>query len=212
MTKSRRRYHGKHFRDSAWKFYGLVVALPMLVVLAVVGFSALPPYTPSQAQAQPTTLGVAATVTPLPSASPSPSVTPSPVPTAQVYEAERGTLGSGVRSRPVTNASGGLVVTHVGRGTPTGDVTLRVTVPAAGRYPVTVYYLLVDRVPHRLALSVDGAAPQTLAFPPLPTATTIGALPTVLTLAAGANTLRFSGTAPTYGPDLDRITVLPETR
>jgi hypothetical protein len=205
---------GRHKRDNPWPFYLLVAGLPMLLVLAVVGFSALPPYTPSQAQAQP---GAPVRASAPPPASPSPSASPSPPasPPTKIadYEAEdkaHTTLGSATQIRTVPGASGGLVVTHVVRGA-TGDVTFRdVAAPAPGSYAVTVYYLLAGGAPQDLSLAVDGRAPTVLTFPPVGGANRIGSIRVVVPLAAGANTLQFSNAAKTAGPELDRITVAPQ--
>jgi hypothetical protein len=133
----------------------------------------------------------------------------------EVYEAEdpAGTKwGPTTKVRAVPGASGGKVVTSVGHGTPAGDVTFgAVTANAAGRFTLTIYYLLADTVAHRLALWVNGKGPTILSFPPLGAgaANRIGTLRTTVTLTAGINAVKFSNATAKYGPDLDRISVQP---
>jgi hypothetical protein len=137
---------------------------------------------------------------------------------SEVYEAEDATgtkLGTTARVRAAPGASGGKVVTAIGHGTPAGDVTFEaVTADAAGRFTVTIYYLLADTVAHRLALWVNGKGPTILSFPPLGAgaASRIGSLRTTVTLTVGVNTIRFSNATAKYGPDLDRISVQPQPR
>lgn len=205
-------YRGTRRKDNPWVFFLLVAATPLALVLAIVLFSALPPYTPSQAQSQ-------ATLPPLPGASRTSTVPgtgpslPVPSPAVFVYEAEdtaHTALGTGTKLRTVSGASGGRVVTRVGHGSPAGDVTFRaVTLRAAGTYAMTVYYLIADQATRQLTLSVNGRGATVLSFTPPGAPTRIGTLRTVISLAAGTNTLRFSN-ATGYGPDLDRVTVGPQ--
>jgi simple sugar transport system substrate-binding protein len=47
-------YTGKRRQENPWASYALIVAVPLVLVLLIVAFSALPPYTPnSRAQQQP---------------------------------------------------------------------------------------------------------------------------------------------------------------
>ena len=128
------------------------------------------------------------------------------------YEAEdalQNTLGPTTKLRNVAGASGGIVVTSVGHGTPAGDVRFdAVNADAAGQYTLTISYLLADTVAHRLALWVNGKGPTILSFKPLG-GDTIGTYKATVTLAAGANVIRFSNATTAYGPDLDCITVAP---
>ncbi|MEN3306519.1 MAG: hypothetical protein V7603_2721 [Micromonosporaceae bacterium] len=198
--------------DNPLVFYLLITAIPLILVLLVVGFSALPPYRPSQAQAQPEPVGTTPAATGSPRASAAPSVPAAGAAPVAFYEAEdkaHNTLGATTRLRTVAGASGGLVVTRVGHGTSAGDLTFgAVTAPAAGRYTLTVYYLLAGGRARRLALSVDGHASGMLTFQPLRSADRIGTVRATVALAAGTNTIRFSDAAgKAYGPDLDRIAV-----
>jgi hypothetical protein len=107
--------------------------------------------------------------------------------------------------RAVPGASGGRVVGSTGYGSPAGDVTFHgVAVDAAGTYAVTIFYVSPDAATHRLALSVNGRVAPVLNFPAV---RAVGSVRTVVTLAAGGNTLRFSNAGRAHGPDLDRITV-----
>ncbi|HKT01592.1 MAG TPA: hypothetical protein VJT31_18875 [Rugosimonospora sp.] len=214
-ARPRRNYHGRRRQENPWASYGLIVAVPLVLVLLIVGFSALPPYTPSgRAQQQPAN---AATNTggnqTGPSATANGGGTTGGTGTVAVYEAEdtaNNTLGPTTKLRAVPGASGGTVVSNVGMGTPNGDVKFNaVTAATAGKYTVTIYYLLADKVAHRLALWVNGVGPTILSFPPLGVANTnkIGTFKATVTLKAGTNTIRFSNATKKYGPDLDRITV-----
>jgi hypothetical protein len=211
--RPRGHYHGKRRRENPWVSYGLIIAVPLFLVLLIVGFSALPPYTPnSRAQSQPDAASAGTASAGGTSAAPAGS--PAALAPLRVYEAEDGThntLGPTTKLRAVAGASGGQVVTRVGHGTPAGDVKFNaVTADASGRYTVTIYYLLADTEAHRLALWVDGRGPTILSFPPLRAADRIGTLRTTVTLASGTNTIRFSNATTAYGPDLDRITVAPQ--
>ncbi len=198
LPSPRYRYRllGRRRTRHLWAKLALGTTLPLVVVVAALG--ATRPWSP-RAQRH--------------------VVRTAPVPTAHTtatvigYEAEDSsetTLGPHTRVRDVPGASGGKVVTDVGHGTPAGDVTFReVAAAVAGRYTVTVYYLLADTVAHRLALWVDGRGPTILSFPP-PVGGAIGALRVTVPLAAGTNTVRFSNATAKYGPDLDRITVAPQ--
>lgn len=205
-ARPRGHYRGKRRDENPWVSYGLIVAVPLVLVLLIVGFSALPPYTQnSRAQSQPAT-GTTATGT---NQGAAPTTGATGATTANAYEAEdaaHNALGPTTKLRAVAGASGGQVVTNIGHGTPAGDVRFNaVTAAAAGKYTLSVYYLLGDTKAHRLALWVNGKGPTILSFPPSGGANQIATYRTTITLAAGTNTIRFSNATTAYGPDLDRI-------
>jgi hypothetical protein len=208
-ARPRGSYTGKRRQENPWASYALIVAVPLVLVLLIVAFSALPPYTPnSRAQQQPNPVAS--------SGAGSSAATQAPAATVpvSVYEAEDGTrtaLGPTTKTRSVTAASGGVVVTKIGHGTPAGDVRFNdVTATGAGRYTLTIYYLLGDTVAHRLALWVNDKGPTILSFTPSGGTDRIKAYKATVTLAAGPNSIRFSNATQAYGPDLDRITLQPQ--
>ncbi len=128
----------------------------------------------------------------------------------EAEDAQHNTLGPTTELRAVAGASGGMVVTKIGHGTPTGDVRFDgVTAATAGQYTLTVSYILGDTIAHRLALWVNGKGPTILSFKPTGAAgsDTLGTYQTTITLNDGDNTIRFSNATTAYGPDLDCITV-----
>jgi hypothetical protein len=202
-------YRGKRRQENPWASYGLIVAVPLVLVLLIVGFSALPPYTPnSRAQQQPNVAPSTGAGTGSGGAA---SPAQAPAATVSAYEAEDTThnsLGPTTKERSVTSASGGTVITDVGHGTPKGDVKFNnVTATTAGKYTLTIYYLLGDTIAHRLALWVNDKGPTILSFAPTGGADRIKAYQATVTLTSGTNTIRFSNATQSYGPDLDRITV-----
>jgi hypothetical protein len=210
-------YRGKRRQEHPWASYGLIVAVPLVLVLLIVGFSALPPYTPnSRAQQQPNAAGSTAAGATGGQASQAAQAGSSPAAAAavSVYEAEDNTdntLGPTTKLRAVTAASGGEVVTKIGAGTPAGDIKFNaVSATTAGKYTMTVYYLLGDTVAHRLALWVNGRGPTILSFPPSGGVDRIKTFRATVALTAGTNNVRFSNATQAFGPDLDRITVQPQ--
>jgi hypothetical protein len=212
-ARPRGHYRGKRRQENPWASYGLIVAVPLVLVLLIVGFSALPPYTPnSRAQSQPNGAGTTAAGTG--PASPAQADPPAAATPVSVYEAEsagQNTLGPTTKKRAVTAASGGEVISSIGHGTPAGDVKFNaVTATTAGKYTLTIYYLLGDTVAHRLALWVNGRGPTVLSFPPSGGVDRIKTFRATVTLTAGTNNIRFSNATQAFGPDLDRITVQPQ--
>jgi hypothetical protein len=200
-------YRGKRRHDNPWVSYGLIVAVPLALVLLIVAFSALPPYTPnSRAQSRPNPTGTGGST-----ASQGPQAAAPPATAVSVYEAEDGThntLGPTTKLRTLANASGGKVVTSIGRGTPAGDVKFNaITANTAGKYTLTVYYLNAGTAAMRLALWVNGRGPTIVSFPPSGAADRIGTVTATVTLVAGTNTIRFSNATKNPTPDLDRITI-----
>ncbi|HKT06165.1 MAG TPA: hypothetical protein VJT31_42210 [Rugosimonospora sp.] len=213
--RKRKARDGKDKSGGAVLFYLLVAAVPMVLVLVVVGFSALPPYTPSQARAQPYAATQPTGTTPPygralvpPAGLPRRPAGAVPVVSYEAEDAQNNTLGTATRVRRVAGASGGLVVTQTGHGSPAGDVTFRsVVVPTTGRYVVTVYYYITDGATHRLTMSVNDGTGKVVTFLAARTATTMGYQRVTVRLVAGANALRFGNAGTAYGPNLDRITV-----
>jgi hypothetical protein len=209
----RGRYNGKRRRENPWASYGLIVAVPLVLVLLIVGFSALPPYTPSKAQSQPNATVTAGPSSPSSGSAGKPKGSGAGDASTVSYEAENpidNQLGPTTKIRTVPDASGGQVVTSVGHGTPAGDVRFKnVTAPKAGKYTVTVYYATTDAKSHRIALFVNTGGPKIFTFPGLPDPNKVGSYKMTVTLTAGTNTLRYSNATKAYGPDLDRITVQP---
>lgn len=212
-----RRRHGllRRRRRSPWMRYGWGLAVPLAVVLVLAGLALRPSQMDKGRQGHQVITagggGGAATVDG--TAGPSLSVSAGGAPAVSVYEAEdttHNTLGPGTEVREVPGTSGGKVASHIGRGTPAGDLTFNdVAAHAAGAYALTIYYLLADAVARRLALWVNGKGPTILNFPPLggqPIAR-VGVLHVTVTLKAGTNAIRFSNATAKYGPDLDRVTV-----
>jgi hypothetical protein len=210
-TQSNRHYHSLAPGEIA--LTALIVAVPLVLVLLIVGFSALPPYTPNgRAQSGPiatTSSGPGATAKA--SAGASTANPPAAATTVSSYEAEdatHNTLGPTTKLRALANASGGKVVTSLGHGTPAGDVKFNgVTADAAGRYTLTVYYTNAAATALRLALWVNGRGPTILSFPSSGGGDQIATVKATITLVAGTNTVRFSNATKNPTPDLDRITV-----
>jgi hypothetical protein len=112
-------------------------------------------------------------------------------------------LAGGARVIKCAACSGGARVGHMGRG---ASLTFEnVTVPSAGTYQLVIAY--TNGAGTRSAnMIVDGGAPVTLDFASTRGFGTVGTLTVTVTLAAGANTIRF--TNPTASaPDFDRIMV-----
>ena len=196
---SRRSYRGRRRWENPWVSYALIIAVPLILVLVIVGISAVPPYSPSSRAA----------ARPEPSSTASP---PAPARSAGGYEAEdatHNTLGRTTEVRALAGASGGEVVTRIGHGTPAGDVKFNAVHAAkAGTFTLTVSYVNSGTSARRLALWVNGHGPTVLSFPPVGTGQ-IGTLRTSISLRAGTSTIRFGNGTTSYGPDLDRITVEP---
>lgn len=121
------------------------------------------------------------------------------------YEAESAE-SAGVRVRRVASASGGKVAGSLDRSD--DHVTFVVTVPAAGRYTVTFYYISGGAESRAAVITVNSGAPTSVSFASTGGWETVGSLALPIDLAAGGNQVRFAS-AGTPAPDLDRITVGP---
>lgn len=203
---------------------GLIAAGVALLALAVVvvkvvnpSLAVLPPVirepvgagrTSASGPAEPTPDLAAASLAPTasPTASPTQAVRPPSPPGGLAaplsLEAESAET-AGVRVRRLDSASGGKVVGSLDR---TDDhVTFVVTVPAAGRYTMTLYYISGGTDSRTAVISVNSGAPTSVRC----AATgweTVGSLAVPVDLAAGGNRIRF-GTAGGEAPDLDRIVI-----
>ncbi|MFC0530999.1 hypothetical protein [Phytohabitans kaempferiae] len=139
------------------------------------------------------------------------SATPSPSPTAPApgsYEAEApgNRLGGRAATREVATASGGSVVGWVGDHRDNTLTFTDVTVPAAGRYRVTVHYLTEER--RAAAVEANGRFAQIVDFPSTGGWDRVGTITVTLTLRAGENTIEF-GNRYSWAPDFDRLVVEP---
>jgi hypothetical protein len=123
------------------------------------------------------------------------------VPVSHEAEAAGAVRGPGTRLRQVQAASGGNVVGFIGRGE---TVRFTVNAPAAGRYPVTIYYIAGTR--RAGTVTVNGR----LATVTMPPATadwyTVGSVSIQVQFVSGRNTIEF-GNPRDYAPDIDRIVV-----
>jgi hypothetical protein len=133
---------------------------------------------------------------------------PSPSPTlpALSYEAEApgNRLGGQAAPREVAGASGGTVVGWVGDDRDNTLAFTGVTVAAAGRHRVTIYYASQER--RAAAVEVNGRFATVVDFPPTGGWDVVGSHTVMLTLAAGANTIQF-GNRYAWAPDFDRLVV-----
>ncbi|MBA3822876.1 MAG: alpha-L-rhamnosidase [Ktedonobacterales bacterium] len=129
------------------------------------------------------------------------------VQSAMGYEAEAGTntLGGSAAVASCSGCSGGARIGWVGNGDGRNG-TFRangITVASAGVYQLTIAYTNGDTITRTAAMSINGGAATTVSFAPTANANTVT---TLVTLAAGANTIAFSnGTY--WGPDFDLLTI-----
>ena len=93
---------------------------------------------------------------------------------------------------------------YVGNGTANYLQFNTVTCAAAGTYTLTVHYASGEA--RSTQISVNGAAPLTVATPSTGGWDTVGTVTVSVALAAGTNTLRFGNTTG-WAPDFDRIQV-----
>jgi len=126
-------------------------------------------------------------------------------PTGTSFEAEAGgnTLAGQAAVRSSPGASGGSLVGYVGNGT-ANYLQINNVTGTAGSHSITVYYASADD--RSTQVSVNGGSPVSLATPATGDFDTVGAVNLSVTLAAGANTIRFSNTTG-WSPDFDRIVV-----
>ena len=139
-----------------------------------------------------------------PDAGPTPAggaeITTAPKVFAQRFEAEDGSVIGGrkfaLRMAPgnffANNVSGDAYVGLFNR--KDAALTLAITVPAAGRYDLSFGYSNGLAEAGNYALSINGAAVDTMAFPPTQGRELIGQVHVVTTLPAGASTVTLAAT------------------
>jgi hypothetical protein len=121
------------------------------------------------------------------------------------YQAEDCTVSQGAVE---SNHAG-----YTGTGFVNGDnvagayVECTATVAAAGQRTVTVRFANGTTSARPMAVTVNGAAPVTLSFPPTANWDTWATAELTATLVAGPNTVRLSATTANGGPNLDRLSV-----
>ncbi len=136
------------------------------------------------------------------------------VPTGGVtYEAEApgNTLGGSAWVDSYPGASGGMIVRNLGdwgiRGGPGWLRFNSVTVPATGRYTVTLYAIHLNNEPSRtVLLTVSGASPVSALVSA--SATCCAASGVVVMLVAGTNSITI-GNPDGHGPSIDQIVISP---
>ncbi|MDG4831405.1 hypothetical protein O7627_19085 [Solwaraspora sp. WMMD1047] len=117
-------------------------------------------------------------------------------------EAEQAVRGGRATPRPVSGASGGVVVGWLGDGS-ANLVRFTVIAPTPGRYAVTFHY--VSGEPRAATVTVNGR-PAGHEFAATGGWSTVGARTLTLSLAGGQNTITFGG-GRRPAPDLDRVVV-----
>lgn len=122
---------------------------------------------------------------------------------ATAYLAADGTLAGGAVVSTCSTCYGGDKAGYIGEG---GTVTVTVTVPTAGTYPVTLVYCDGSSTGRQADISVNGGASTLLSFTPTGSFTTIGAMNLSLSLNAGTNTIELSNPS-AYAPDFNEIIV-----
>ncbi|MER7666060.1 PQQ-dependent sugar dehydrogenase [Streptomyces sp. NPDC096193] len=123
------------------------------------------------------------------------------------YEAESGTISQGLAESNHAGHSGTGFVNYTN--VAGGFVEFTVNAPTAGSATLALGFANGTTGNRPLDISVNGAAPTSLAFQPTGAWTTWSAVTTTVTLKAGANTVRATATAPEGGPNLDYIDVTP---
>jgi hypothetical protein len=118
------------------------------------------------------------------------------------FEAEQAARGGRATPRPVSDASGGVVVGWLGDGS-ANLVRFTVAAPTAGRYAVTFHYVSGES---RAATVTVNGRPAGHQFPASGGWSTVGTYTLTFTLAGGQNTITFGG-GRQPAPDLDRIVV-----
>ena len=137
-----------------------------------------------------------------------PTTTRPPAPAfAVTLEAEGAVLAGSARVTTYDNASGGRIVRNVGLwdGRP-GTVKFSVTLPSAGSYVITMWYVHLDGEQTRTAqISVSGADTVTRAFTGSATCCESASL-APMSLAAGSHTVTI-GNPTGHAPSIDKIAI-----
>jgi hypothetical protein len=156
------------------------------------------------------------TSSPTPSPSATQPVKAAPAFTPATYEAEApsNTRGGSARVRNAHGASGKKIVNRIGDWTDSelteannGTLSFNaVTVPADGRYIVTVFYTFLEDDPGRSAMiTVNRAAPMTVSFA-RPDGCCPSSIKISIMLKKGVNKILFSNSA-SRAPAVDRIVI-----
>jgi hypothetical protein len=164
------------------------------------GSETAPPAPPTGPAATPTGVPAPRPAPPAPTRPPPRRVT---IPTT-FFEAESAanTLTGTARTHSEQNASGGLTIGNLGRGNANALRFNGLTVPQAGTYTLTVFYISGDEN-RNAVISVNGSG-STVLFPSTGDWDTIGSLTTRINLRAGANSVTFTNAAGP-APDIDQI-------
>ncbi|MEJ3745711.1 CBM35 domain-containing protein [Actinomycetes bacterium KLBMP 9797] len=226
FTRGRRRARTWGTR---WATAAVLAALAVVVVVMSLGDQPAPqpaadptpstveprvPDAPPRTTADPAPLAPAAAATPIGQAEPSPSGPPpttpatSPAPTAFSFEAEGARLSGAAAVTAMAGASGGRVVHRLGTerspyGYPvSGTIEFTgVTVPAAGRYSMTVYYVSGEN--RSAYYQVNGGSTYSRSFA-AGSWEAVSSLTFGVDLRAGTNTITF-GNPYHWMPRLDRL-------
>lgn len=121
---------------------------------------------------------------------------------AQEYEAESGAYSNGAGQSNCAACSGQKMAGNLG----SGAVDIAVNVPAAGTYNLLITYCTGDQ--RTINVTPNGGTPVAITCPPSGGWEAPAAIRTMITLNAGANTLRFDNVY-SYGPNIDKITLSP---
>jgi hypothetical protein len=122
-------------------------------------------------------------------------------------EAEAAALSGSARVTSYDNASGGRIVRNVGLwDARPGTVKFSVTLPSAGSYVITMWYVHLDGELTRSAqITVSGADPVTRTFTGSATCCESASLP-AMSLAAGLHTVTI-GNPTGHAPSIDKIAI-----
>jgi hypothetical protein len=129
-------------------------------------------------------------------------------PTEAQYEGESATFSGGAKSVSCNSCSNGKAAGYVG-GTDKGVITfgnITMTAARAGRNTIRVRYANGDSKQRVVNASVNGVS-QKLAFLPTPSGNEPGSSVLICDLKEGTNTISFSTSDNSWGPDVDRLMV-----
>jgi len=194
---------------------GAAVAIPLALNSSPDG-AATPVTSPSGENDRDVPPGGSGTSSPSPSPSATQPAKAAPGFTPATYEAEApsNTRGGSARVRNAHGASGKKIVNRIGDWTDSelteannGTLSFNaVTVPADGRYTVTIFYTFLEDDPGRSAMiTVNRAAPMTVSFA-RPDGCCPSSIKISITLKKGVNKILFSNSA-SRAPAVDRIVI-----
>lgn len=148
-----------------------------------------------------------------PSPIPAPVVIPTPTPTptpAINYDASdsRNTLSGGARLVNCSSCPNGYRVGYIGlNANVVGTLQFNnVSKNVAGKYTLTIYYIIAGSDKLTMYISVNGGPAVVLNVPAMPNGDTVGTASITVSLNAGNNTIQFSNPS-VPAPDMDRIVV-----